>query len=156
MMNAQNDRYDYPTTGCYVDESCGSADDCNTRAIEFAQEYGFVPQDMPEEDSEDYSEIIGEIADDAVDYLNSLEHRTAMFWTLDDNSLFLVADVDDARECVDFISHEDGCRCGHCSADDPAYPADDYRGEWLHVNDHGNATLYNRTDDGDEEIWAVV
>ena len=95
QQNAQNDMYDYPTTGCYVDESCGSADDCNSRTIEFAQEYGFAPQDMPDEDSEDYSEIISEIADEAVDFLNSLEDRDGMYWTFDDNSLFLTDDGDE-------------------------------------------------------------
>lgn len=47
---------------------------------------------------------------------------------------------------------------------DPAVPAPDYRGEWLEVNDHGNATLYVREDTGpgpgpgyrDRELWAIV
>ena len=29
-------------TGCYVDESAGSADDCNERAIGFAADHGFT------------------------------------------------------------------------------------------------------------------
>ena len=33
--------YDYPAIGCYVDCSAFSADDCNRRTIEFAEEYGF-------------------------------------------------------------------------------------------------------------------
>jgi hypothetical protein len=33
---------------------------------------------------------------------------------------------------------------------------DDYTGEVLHVNDHGNMTLYNVTKGQTEEIWAIV
>ena len=51
------------------------------------------------------------------------------------------------REDVGFVSGQDG----------RDYPDDDYRGEWLSVSDHGNATLYVRGDDGqDKEIWGVV
>ena len=32
----------------------------------------------------------------------------------------------------------------------------DYRGEVLHVNDHGNVTLYCTTTRGLREVWAVV
>lgn len=95
---------------------------------------------------ENKSETLDELANEAVEFLNDQEHRTAMFWTFEDNSLFLIADVDSAREQVEFISS---------SKQD--YPPDDYRGEWLHVSDHGNATLYNRGEDGkDVEIWSFV
>ena len=33
---------------------------------------------------------------------------------------------------------------------------DRYVGMWIHINDHGNATLYNRENGKDTEIWAVV
>jgi len=68
-----------------------------------------------------------------------------MSWGFDDNSLFLVADVDTARNELEFVSRKD-----------KEYPDDDYQGEWLHVSDHGNATLYVRTDGKDTEIWSVV
>jgi len=159
-MNAvqkQNDNgYDYPPPGCYVDESAGSADDCNNRIISFAEEYGFTYEELPAEDNEDYPDILNEVADEAVDFLNGLEHRTGMYWVIDDNSLFLSADVESARELVGFASHENRCQCADHNPEDPSYPPEDYRGEWLHVNDHGNATLYNRTDTGDEETWSVV
>lgn len=62
-------------------------------------------------------------------------------------------DVDHAKESVDFVSSRG-----------QEFPADDFRGEWLHINDHGNCTLYVRQDSGagsddnhqDEEIWSVV
>ena len=46
--------------------------------------------------------------------------------------------------------------CGFVSSRDQDYPPADYRGEWLHVDDHGNATLYVRDEHGDREIWSVV
>lgn len=33
---------------------------------------------------------------------------------------------------------------------------DDYRGEVLHSNDHGNLTLYVADEDGLHEVWAIV
>lgn len=131
------------TVGCHIDESAGSADDCNRRTIEFAQQYGFNPE--PEWESEDY-EYLSEVGDDAVAFLNDLETRPYMYWTFEDNSLYLAANVEEATEDCEFVSSKD-----------QDYPADDYRGEWLHVSDHGNATLYCRGEDGkDIEVWATV
>jgi hypothetical protein len=148
--------YDYPEIGCHVDESAGSAEDLNLRVIDVAESYGFECDELPEEDDEDYEQILGEVADGAVDFLNGLETRTGCYWTINDNSLFLSVDVDSVREDVGFVSHPGNCRCAEHDPDDPAYPLAAYRGEWLHVNDHGNATLYSRTDDGDQEVWSIV
>lgn len=139
-MRIINSKYDFPDIGCYVDESAGSADDCNIRTVEFAQEYGFKPGRNWRT-----SEYLSEIGDDAVSYLNDLETRSYMYWEFEDNSLFLIADVDGAREDVDFVSSKT-----------EEYPPEDYQGEWLHVSDHGNATLYVRENGKDREIWSVV
>ncbi len=73
-----------------------------------------------------------------------------MSWQFEDNSLFLAVDVDGCREQM----IEDGFITGKDGLD---YPPDDYRGEWLSVSDHGNATLYVRGDNGqDTEVWGVV
>ena len=131
------------TVGCYVDENSGSADDCNRRTVEFARDYGFKPGHGWQADSESLSWT----GDAAVSYLNDLETRSFMSWSFEDNSLFLMADVDGAREDVGFVTGQD-------DLDEP--PAS-YRGEWLSVSDHGNATLYVRGARGvDKEIWGVV
>jgi hypothetical protein len=65
---------------------------------------------------------------------------------VDDNSLFLRADPESAKEDVDFVSGQDG-------KDEPDA---DFEGEWLSVSDHGNATLYVRENGKDREIWSVV
>ena len=63
-------------------------------------------------------------------------------------------DIEQIKEQVEFVS-----------AKDNEYPADDFRGEWLHVNERGNCTLYVRGEiadaDGnckvnDTEIWSLV
>jgi hypothetical protein len=53
--------------------------------------------------------------------------------------------VESAKENVDFVSSREN-----------EYPPDDFEGEWLHVSDHGNATLYVREKGEDKEIWAIV
>jgi len=59
---------------------------------------------------------------------------------------FWPMDVEDIKEQVDFVSSRR-----------QEYPDDDFTGEWLHINDHGNCTLYVRTDAGeDTEIWSIV
>jgi hypothetical protein len=218
-------KYGSPKVGCYIDESAGSADDCNRRTIEFAEDYGFEAKfsgcfdglrglslemslddaesasrkgecfedakalcetpaialqldkigaddirsavketggwsgdELSDDESnrvrvvwmaacdlkENASEQLSEIADDAVSFLNELETRSFMSWTFEDNSLFLLADVDSARDDVGFVSSkEQDC------------PADDYEGEWLHVSDPGNATLYVRASGKDREIWSL-
>lgn len=87
--------------GCYIDESAGSADDCNLRTIELAGEYGFESGPLPEEDNEDYSQILSERADEAVDYLNDQNETPHTYWTFEDNSLFLAPDIDGAKEDSD-------------------------------------------------------
>lgn len=126
------------SVGCYIDASCQSADDCNKRTIEFAEQFGFEPGEYDQDD-------LSEVGDEAVQFLNEQETRPFMYWGFEDNSLFLMADVDGAREDVCFVSSKT-----------QDYPPDDYHGEWLHVSDHGNATLYVRENGKDTEIWSVV
>lgn len=45
---------------------------------------------------------------------------------------------------------------GFDSTVDNEYPPDDFAGEWLHINERGNCTLYVRTDGKDVEVWGVV
>lgn len=45
---------------------------------------------------------------------------------------------------------------GFKSSREQEYPDDDYQGEWLHVNDHGNVTLYVRENGQDFEVWSCV
>lgn len=144
--------------GCYIDESAGSSDDCNLRTIEFAEAYGFEHEPLPEadreEDADDYSQTLSGVAEDAVNFLNDHNETPFAFWTFEDNSLFLVANVEGAKEDCEFMSDADN--------DEP--PAG-FRGYWLSISDHGNATLYDRSEradadgngkENDREIWGVV
>jgi|SRR6516162_3626559 hypothetical protein len=139
-MRSKYDREQF-TVGCYIDESAGSADDCNIRTVEFAMAYGFKPGHGWRN-----PEWLSEVGDQAVDFLNGKETRRGMYWTFENNSLFLTVSVESVKEDCAFVSSKEQ----EC-------PADHFRGEWLHVNDHGNCTLYVRGARGqDKEIWAIV
>lgn len=58
---------------------------------------------------------------------------------------FWLFEIDDIREQVEFTSTRK-----------QEYPADDFSGEWLHVNERGNCTLYIRTNGEDREIWSIA
>lgn len=75
--------------GCYVDASAQSADDCNKRTIDFAEDWGF--ETLYDTEAED-GEGLSEIADAALEHLNDLEQRPNYWWEFEDNSLFLVND----------------------------------------------------------------
>ncbi len=130
--------------GCVIDGSADSADYINEETIEFASQYGFKFEPI-EVNGEDYSQILSEEADNAVNWLNEQDNLPYCSWYFEDNSLFYGPSVESVREDVDFVSSRES-----------EYPEDDYEGEWLHVNDHGNATLYVREKGEDKEIWGVV
>jgi hypothetical protein len=58
---------------------------------------------------------------------------------------FWLSDVEDIKEQVEF-----------CSSVDQEYPDDDFTGEWLHINERGNCTLYVRENGKDSEVWSIV
>jgi hypothetical protein len=90
---------------------------------------------------ENGSQMLSELADDALDFLNGLDGLPYCSFYFEDNSLFYAPCVENVQDDVETFSDQ---------------PADDYEGEWLHVNDHGNATLYVRSNGEDKEIWGVV
>ena len=89
----------------------------------------------PDTASEDFDTLV-EIADNHCPPYMYLSHR---------GNDWVVA-VDD-----DMSAYFDGLR-----VDDLLEVPHDYRGEVLHVNDHGNMTLYWKHRNGFKEIWAVV
>ncbi len=153
--------------GCVIDASCDSATSLNLQTIALAREYGAKLGRLPAKRSEDYEQILSEMADSAVDHLNGLELPPFCSFSFEDNCLFLSPDVESAREDVGFVSRKEIDET--TNPEDSDYPAADYRGEWLHVSDHGNATLYVRESVDpvsfvarggnpytDREVWAVV
>lgn len=67
---------------------------------------------------------------------------------------FWPLDIEEIKEQVEFVS-----------STDQEYPDDDFRGEWLHVNERGNCTVYVRSERGDadgnckvqdREVWSIV
>lgn len=102
-------------------------------------------EDIPEEKWEEASEMLNERLFDA---LQEFAPPYCVFGAHEgDGSDFgYWPDIENAKDDLEFVSDSDD-----------EFPFDEYRGEWLHVNDHGNCTLYVRQDDGkDVEIWSVV
>ncbi len=105
------------------------------------------------QDEDNASELVQELAD----ALNEFAAPYCSFGAhCGDGALFgFWPDIDGARE-----------DCGFVSSKRQDEPDADFRGEWLSISDHGNATLYVREDnttdafakDGyvDREIWSVV
>jgi len=55
-------------------------------------------------------------------------------------------DPESVKEQVEFVSSKE-----------QEWPADDFVGEWLHVNERGNCTLYVRDESGeDREVWSIA
>jgi hypothetical protein len=151
-----NTQYDNPPLGCYFDGASGQT--CNDlRVIELAIAYGWQNKDayfyehlskddLSDNGRDDLTEIVGE----AEEYLNSLETRPFVYWQWNEGDFGLYPDLEGAQENCEFVSSSNRCRNGK------EYPDDDYTGEWIHVNDHGNCTLYVRENGKDTEIWSVV
>jgi hypothetical protein len=169
VTQSQAKPYGQPSTGCYLDHANYNVDELNRRIIRLAASFGRVdPQDdalaaLPLVDlSEDDSEKLNWAADSAIDWLNEQETRPFLYWANEGeaNAFGLWPSVESAKEDCGFVS-------GQSEDADPYdsdYPDADYRGEWLHVNDHGNCTLYVREDlpNGcargffDREIWSIA
>lgn len=100
-----------------------------------------------------YSEYTSEL----FDVLNELAPPYCSFGSSEgDGACFgFWPDVDSAKEGVEFVTrHTRWNESGGPGIDEPPKG---FRGEWLHVSDHGNATLYYRNSKGkDREIWSVV
>lgn len=132
--------------GCIIDASCLSATSLNLAAIAIGRQWGAKLGRLPSKRSDDFDQIVSEMADSAVDHLNCLPDLLPYCsFFFEDNSLFYVPDVESAKEDCGFVTGQrDPSGQYDCDETDRDYPAADFRGDWLHVSDHGNATLYVR------------
>lgn len=165
-----------PAIGCYFDGCFGQTYN-DIRLIDMALGWGWVDEDasrlsdIAEDDmSLEDVDLLLEVANDAEEWLNQQETRTGLYWAWDDGNFGLWVNVESVKEDVGFVSvksHTDAKRLDiETDPDDSCFPPPSYEGEWLHVNDHGNCTLYFREqlgakEDGscdykDNEIWSVV
>lgn len=159
-------QYNNPALGCYFDGAFGQTYN-DLRVLKLAFSYGYTDTDAQamldkgeEELTNDDMDLLPECVQDAEDYLNSLETRPFVSWRWYDGDFGLYADVDSAKEDCEFVSIRslrEARRMGvETDPEDSAYPPSNYEGEWLHINDHGNCTLYVRENGEDKEIWSVV
>lgn len=160
--------YGTPRIGCYVDSARGWK--AVFRAIEVAIDFGW-PNDRETQNllarfhhdvlRDDDTQMACDICDDAERWLNDQETRLGLYWGWNDGDFGLyVGDIEDIKDDAGFVSVRslaDARSLGiETDPEDSEYPPADYEGEWLHVNDHGNATLYVRSAGKDTEIWSIV
>lgn len=167
-MNATKNTYGQPSIGCYLDQGNRNSTDHDTATVRLAMDFGFEPDVdglklLARADNDclstgrDDAQCLSELADEAADWLNSQETRPYLYWANDgDAGAFgLWPNVDGAKEDGIWQSGDEDA-----DPEDSDYPAADFRGEWLHVSDHGNCTLYVRKDSAagfaDVEVWSVV
>lgn len=156
--------------GCYIDGANQNSTEGSARVVRLSESFGReldretlnfclrVELDVATE--RDY-ELEQEFSDEAEEWLN--EHATIPFayWSWEDGVFGLWPSVENAKDGCCFVSVRslrDAKSMGiETDPEDSEYPPADFRGEWLHVNDHGNCTLYVRDEAGnDSEIWSIV
>jgi hypothetical protein len=151
-----NKKYDKPVIGSYLTQANYSPDKLSGAVINLAVALGY---ELKEEDKNflktmdwerldtDQSLWLYGIEENAIDYLNAQESRSHLYWGHDGEvgAFGLWPDVEGAKE-----------DCGFISSKKREFPEEDYEGEWLHINDHGNATLYLRENGENKEIWSIV
>ena len=157
MQDTKTNQYGAPSIGCHLDHAHYNTDELSTAIVELAIEFGYEPG---KEDSalvlcsnnhwlnDDASQALYEASEEAIEWLNGQETRSHLYWANEGEAgaFGLWPNIDGAKEDCEFISSKEN-----------EYPPKDFAGEWLHVNDHGNCTLYVRDGQGnDKEIWSVV
>lgn len=159
MKTQSANTYGQPLIGCYLDQANCNSTEHDVATIRLAESLGYT---LPDEDRKlvlraeldcmsndrDDHSCLSEAADDAIAWLNDQETRSFLYWANsgEAGAFGLWPNVEGAQE-----------DCGFVSSREQEFPPADFTGEWLHVNDHGNATLYVRQEDGsDVEVWSVV
>ena len=100
-------KYDNPSTGCYFDEANGQTYN-DIRVLELAIAYGW---DVAEDDettliiqngeyklTEHQKEILSDVVDDAIEYLNEVETRDYHYWAWYSGDFGLQIDFETAKE----------------------------------------------------------
>jgi hypothetical protein len=130
-------------------------DEFHIKVIKFAQKFGFDPGTnfyifaTPSNKDHEYyrSEKLRILAREAVEWLNENVLRPEFtYFRIRGNSLYLLPNIEEARESVRFVSTQDA-----------EEPSNDYFGLWLHINTFGYTTLFFRDERGfDYELWGVL
>jgi len=177
LESLKPDTYGAPKWGCYFDHSYQNDAKLSVRIIELAVSLGWIDPEAQALSiceandwlNDDASEALSEASEDAINWLNEKESRPFLSWSNSGevNAFGLWPNVESAKEDCAFVSCKDAAAakrlCMDCDPEDPSYPEADFRGEWLHVSDHGNCTLYVRENENtgkptyfDREIWSLV
>ena len=155
--------------GCYIDGANQPQIEGDVRSVRLSEFFGrtldretanFCLRVEHGVTTERDYELSDDFSLEAEEWLNDNASLTYAYWGWDDGNFGLWPSVENAKEGCDFVSVKslaDAQRLGiETDPEDPSYPPEDYEGEWLHISDHGNCTLYLRQDGKDTEVWGVV
>jgi hypothetical protein len=148
--------YKTPSLGCYINGTNQNQNEADAHLLNLAQSFGmeldrearnFIAQIANDCLSSEYENISADLAQEAEDWLNDQEKRSYLFWYWYQGDFGLYVDLESAKEDLQDTIYND------------SFPTEGefFNNEWLHINDHGNTTLYYRDDKGqDHIIWAIV
>lgn len=159
-----------PTIGCYIDGANQPQIEGDVRSVRLSEEFGRVLDretgnfclrvENGVTTGRDY-ELGDEFSREAEEWLNDNASLPYAYWGWNDGDFGLwPQDIDSIKDEIGFVSVKslaDAQRLGiETNPEDSGYPPADYEGEWLHVNDHGNCTLYLRQGGKNTEVWSVA
>jgi hypothetical protein len=152
-MKSKTDCKKFPI-GCYIDGANQNQTEADARLVRLAESFGMVltreqlafcqrvESDCAKENDYEFS---NDFAIEAETYLNETEPRAFLYWSWENGDFGLWPNIGAAKEDCEFVSSQK-----------QETPANNFVGNWLHINDHGNVTLYYRENGIDSEVWSVV
>ena len=170
----------YPSIGCYINGANQPCDEGTVRLIRLTEDFGRkldretsnycrrVELDCQRKDDPNLNPWFD---DEAVEWMNDNVSVPYAWWGWNDGDFGLwPCEIEDIKDEIGFVSVKslaDAAALGiETDPEDSDYPPHDYEGEWLHVSDHGNCTLYVREQLGahpdgsthfkDHYVWSVV
>ena len=155
--------------GCYIDGANQPHIEGDVRSIRLSESFGRVLDrdtrnfclrvELDVTTERDY-ELCDDFSREAEEWLNDNRSIPYAWWGWNDGNFGLwTQEIESIKDDIGFISVKslaEAQRLGiETDPEDSSYPPADYEGEWLHVSDHGNRTLYVRHKGKDEEIWSI-
>lgn len=104
---------------------------------DYGTEEDYFSSDDADSDLEDLTDLLNEFAPPFCYFgTHPGDGSDFGFWPMD---------IEEIKEQIDF-----------CSTQKQEFPDSNFQGEWLHINERGNCTLFARANNKDKEIWSLV
>jgi len=140
----------YPAIGCYLDHGARNIDELNADIVSEAKGFGMSALEEHNPDECDESEYLEWSAEEAETWLNDNVSVPYAYWGNDG-----YAGAFGLWPAIESL--EEDCRAGEVlKVSDLSEIPENYAGLVMHVNDHGNVTLYETSAGEFSEIWSCV